>query len=438
MIDIRSLREHPEEVIRRLELRGVKRSLVEQLLDLDALYRETAARRDTLRAELNELSKSVGELMKSGRRDEAQALREQSRALGDSLREVEESAERYGSERDALLLLIPNLPSPDAPIGEDETGNRVIRYWVPDRGYIEPREFVLPEFPEFKKVPHWQIGEETRILDLPRAAKISGSMFAMYRGDGARLLRALVNYALDSHSDAYEEIRPPTLVKEETMVATGHLPKFADEAYAIERDGLYAIPTAEVPLTSLARDEILAEAELPLRFTAYTSCYRREAGAAGADTRGLLRLHEFDKVEIMSYCRPEDAQSMFFELTARAERLIQGLGLTYRVLDLCTGDLGQSAARTFDLEVYSPGTGKWLECSSVSWCSDYQARRANVRYRPSDGGKPRLVHTLNGSALAWPRIIAALLETGRQPDGTVRLPDAIASYFGKSRLGNGN
>jgi seryl-tRNA synthetase len=264
---------------------------------------------------------------------------------------------------------------------------------------------------------------------MERGAKLSGSMFPLYRGFGARLLRALTAFALDSHADEFEEVRPPTLVLTETMVSTGHLPKFEEDAYHLERDDLWAIPTAEVPLTSMWRGDIIEEADLPLRLTAATACFRREAGAAGRDTRGLLRVHEFDKVELFAYATPDQAPALHDEMVARAERLLQQLGLEYRVLDLCTGDMGNSAARTFDLEVYSPGVDQWLEVSSVSWCTDYQARRANIRYRPGSGGGPLLVHTLNGSALAWARIWAALVETGRRPDGSVVLPEVLAPYL---------
>jgi seryl-tRNA synthetase len=254
-------------------------------------------------------------------------------------------------------------------------------------------------------------------------------MFPLYRGFGARLLRALSSFALDSHSDEFEEVRPPTLVLTGTMVSTGHLPKFEEEAYHLERDDLWAIPTAEVPLTSMWRGDVLEEAELPLKLTAGTACYRREAGAAGRDTRGLLRVHEFDKVELFAYSTPEQAPALLEAMVARAEAMLRQLGLQYRVLDLCTGDIGNSAARTFDLEVYSPGVDRWLEVSSVSWCTDYQARRANIRYRPATGGTPVFVHTLNGSALAWARIWAALVETGRQADGSVVLPEVLAPYL---------
>ena len=255
-------------------------------------------------------------------------------------------------------------------------------------------------------------------------------MFVLYRGLGARLQRALVQFGLDRNADAFEEVRPPTLVRTDTLMSTGQLPKFADDAYHLERDDLWAIPTAEVPLTSLYRDEVLAEADLPVRLMAHTSCYRREAGSAGRDTRGLLRLHEFDKVEILAYATPDQAHDMHAELLARAEGAIADLGLPYRVLDLCTGDLGISSARTFDIEVYAPGADRWLEVSSVSWFSDYQARRANIRFRPTEGKGTQLVHTLNGSGLAVPRVWAALVETYRRPDASIEIPEVLHPYMG--------
>jgi seryl-tRNA synthetase len=257
-------------------------------------------------------------------------------------------------------------------------------------------------------------------------------MFPLYRGEGARLVRALCQLALDLNRDAYEEIRPPTLVRTETMVSTGHLPKFEDDAYHLERDDLWAIPTAEVPLTSLGRDQVFDEADLPVRLMAHTSCFRREAGSAGRDTRGLLRVHEFDKVEILAYATPEQAPEVHADILRRAEAALASLGLAYRVLDLAAGDLGASSARTFDLEVYAPGCDMWLEASSVSWFSDYQARRANIRYRPAGGGSARTIvaNTLNGSALAVPRVWAAVVETHRQRDGSIALPPALQPYFG--------
>ena len=288
---------------------------------------------------------------------------------------------------------------------------------------------MLPEYAAHQRVPHWETGTALGILDNERAAKISGSMFTMLRGMGATLSRALCQLALDGNADAFEEIRPPSLVTTATLTATGQLPKFADDAYAIERDDLWCIPTAEVPLTSLYRDELLDEADLPRRFMAYTPCYRRESGAAGRDTRGMLRGHEFDKVEILAYATAAQAPALLDEFVGRAEGTIGALGLPYRIIEICTGDMGQSHHRSYDIEVWAPGADRWLEVSSVSWFSDYQARRGNLRYRPADAKGTQFVHTLNGSALAVPRVWASILEVYRQPDGSVAIPEALWPYM---------
>jgi seryl-tRNA synthetase len=419
MIDIRLVREDIAGVKAALGRRGVDPAEIDRLAELDQEARAAVGHRDDYRAEVKALSKQVGEARRQSDAALAEELTERSRQLGDEERTLNTVAEAATQEVHQALLYLPNLPAPDAPDGDGPEENVVARTW--------PEE--PPAYRAAQRVPHWDIGAELGLLDMERGAKLSGSMFPLYRGFGARLLRALTSFALDSHSDQFEEVRPPTLVLTETMVSTGHLPKFEEDAYHLERDDLWAIPTAEVPLTSMWRGDILEEAELPLRLTAATACFRREAGAAGRDTRGLLRVHEFDKVELFAYTTPDQASAQHQDMVARAERLLQDLGLHYRVLDLCTGDMGPSAARTFDLEVYSPGVDQWLEVSSVSWCSDYQARRATIRYRPEGGGAPVLVHTLNGSALAWARIWAALMETGRQPDGSVVLPEVLAPYL---------
>jgi seryl-tRNA synthetase len=419
MIDIRLVRDDTDAVKAALARRGVDPSEIDRLVALDAAARTAVGSRDDLRAEVKALSRQVGEARRAGDAALAEELAERSRRAGEDERARNEEADAAQEAVRTALLYLPNLPSPDAPDGTGEDDNVVAR----------THPATPPTYEACQRVPHWEIGAELGLLDLERGAKLSGSMFPLYRGMGARLLRALTSYALDSHADEYEEVRPPTLVLTETMVSTGHLPKFEEEAYQLERDDLWAIPTAEVPLTSMWRGDVLAEADLPLRLTAGTACYRREAGAAGRDTRGLLRVHEFDKVELFAYTTPEQAPAQLAGMVARAEALLASLGLQYRVLDLCTADISNSAARTFDLEVYAPGVDRWLEVSSVSWCSDYQARRANIRYRPEGGGGPQFVHTLNGSALAWARIWAALVEVGRRPDGSVVLPDVLAPYL---------
>jgi seryl-tRNA synthetase len=373
------------------------------------------------------LSRLVGEARRDKDAETAEKLTEKSRRLGDEERVATEAMERVGALLHDELLMIPNLPAPEAPDGADENDNvELRRWWV---GMDEGLPF--PTYAEHQKVPHWDIGIELGILDLEAGARLAGSMFPLYRGDGARLLRALSAFSLDRHLGVYEEIRPPTFALTATMMSTGHLPKSSDDMYAIERDGLWAIPTAEVPLTSMHAGEILEESRLPIRLCAQTNCFRREAGAAGRDTRGVLRVHEFEKVELFAYATQAQAAGAQADILARAEGLLRALGLTYRVLDLCTGDLGGPAARTFDLEVFAPGSDRWLEVSSVSWYRDYQTRRANVRYRPAGGGAPVFADTVNGSALAWARIWAALVECGRQADGSVVLPAVLAPFMGE-------
>jgi seryl-tRNA synthetase len=421
MLDIRRIRTEFDAVRAELARRGDESVLsdLDRVRDLDERQRRVVAERDELRGRVNALSKEVGGLRRDGRVEEAEALQVESRTLGEQEKQLDGEADEVGNELRTLLLGIPNLPAADAPDGATADDNPVVRV----EGFDESA------YAEHQRVPHWEIGSELGILDLERAVKMSGSMFTMFRRQGATLARALCQAALDGNSDAFEEIRPPTLVLTDTLISTGHLPKFVDEAYHLERDDLWAIPTAEVPLTSLARDEILDEVDLPVRLMAYTPCFRREAGSAGRDTRGLLRVHEFDKVEILAYATPDQAGAMHEEILSRAEGLIRDLGLAYRIVDLCTGDLGNAAARTFDIEVYSPGVDQWLEVSSVSWFSDYQARRANVRYRPTGSKKPEMLHTLNGSALAVPRVWAALVETHRQPDGSVQVPEVLHPYL---------
>lgn len=419
MLDIRLFRNELDRVTEGLSRRGEDLSVVDRVVALDTEIRRLNAERDELRSRIRSLSNEVGQLMRDGQRELAQELQQESRQLGAREKDLDRQSDERSVELRELLLRIPNLPSDDAPIGAGEEENIVVR--------VENHD--LDSYAEHQRVPHWEIGEALGILDVERGVKMSGSMFVMYRKAGAQLVRALCQAALDRNADLYEEVRPPTLVRTDTMMATGHLPKFADDAYHLERDDLYAIPTAEVPLTSLARDEILAEGDLPMRLMAHTSCFRREAGSAGKDTRGLLRVHEFDKVEILALTTPDQAADLHAEILSRAEGLIRDLGLAYRILDLCTGDLGNSARRTFDIEVYAPGVDRWLEVSSVSWFGDYQARRANVRYRVAGGKGTEICHTLNGSALAVPRVWAGIVETYRQPDGSVVVPELLRPYM---------
>lgn len=426
MIDVRLLRTDPVGVREALARRG-DTTFLEQLdeaIVLDERLRELTSARDRIRAEVNDLSKQVGALRRDGKVDEATELQAASKALGADEQRLAAEADDVETGRRDLLLRIPNVIHPDVPDGASDADNPVVvgPVGLPD------------EFAEYQRVPHWETGAALRILDPERATKISGSMFAMTRGLGATLGRALCQLALDRNADAFEEIRPPSLVTTATLTATGQLPKFADDVFAIERDDLWCIPTGESPLTSMYGDEILDEADLPMRLMAATPCYRREAGAAGRDTRGLLRSHEFDKVEIFALATPEQAPELLIELRDRAEATIAALELPYRIIEISSGDLGQSHHRSFDLEVFAPGADQWLEVSSVSWFSDYQGRRANIRYRRrTTDAKPakgtEIAHTLNGSALAVPRVWAAIVENHRQPDGSVRLPEVLHPYL---------
>lgn len=420
MLDIKLIRTDPEAVKAAIARRGDDTSSIDQVLELDTRLRAIGTQRDDIRGEVNSISKQVGALHRDGKGDEAAALQVKSKELGEQEKQLSAEADQLQADVRLALLNIANMPAPEAPDGLTEDDNVVVRV----------ENFDPASFADHQKKPHWEIGEELGILDVDRAVKMSGSMFAMYRGAGAHLLSALISYGLDRNRDAFEQVRPPTVVKTDTMVGTGHLPKFSDDAYHLERDDLWAIPTAEVPLTSMVAGEVLDEAELPMRLMAHTSCYRREAGSAGRDTRGLLRVHEFDKVELYAFCTPEQAQDMHMEILDRAENAIRDLGLAHRVLDLACGDISGAGARTYDIEVFAPGADRWLEVSSVSWCTTYQARRANIRFRRDGEKGTEFVHSLNGSGLAVPRVWAGIVETYRQPDGSVRIPDVLQPYMG--------
>ncbi len=419
MLDIKLFRTDPEAVKTAVARRGDDTSAVDRVVELDSRLRTVGTQRDDIRSEINSLSKQVGQLHRDGKGDEAAELQTRSKELGEREKLLSEEAEVLQDNVRHELLYIANMPADDAPDGLTEDDNVVVRV-----------ENLQDEYADHQKVPHWEVGEELGILDVDRAVKMSGSMFAMYRGAGAHLLSALITYGLDRNRDAFEQIRPPTVVKTDTMIGTGHLPKFEDDAYHLERDDLWAIPTAEVPLTSLVAGEVLDAAALPMRLMAHTSCYRREAGSAGRDTRGLLRVHEFDKVELYSFCTPEQAPDMHREILERAENAIRDLGLAHRVLDLACGDISGAGARTYDIEVFAPGADRWLEVSSVSWCTTYQARRANIRFRREGEKGTDFVHSLNGSGLAVPRVWAGIVETYRQADGSVRIPEVLQPYMG--------
>jgi len=419
VIDVRLLRTQPDAVRTALERRA-KPEVVEQLehaIRLDVRLRDIVAERDAARARINELSQQVGTLRRE--KKDAEPLMAESRTLGEQEKALaDEFSQVEGLLRD-LLLRIPNVPHPDVVVGASSHDNTVVT------GPLQ----MPAKFADHQRVPHWETGAALGILDAERAVKISGAMFTMQRGLGATLARALCQFALDRHADAYEEIRPPSLVTTATLTATGQLPKFADDAYRMANDDLWCIPTAEAPLTSLHAGEILEESVLPLRYMAFTPCFRREAGSAGRDTRGMLRSHEFDKVEILAVTTPEDAPRMLDEFLARVVDTIAALGMPYRVLEICTGDLGQSHYRSYDVEIYAPGCDQWLEVSSISWFSDYQARRGDIRLRREGKKGTEFVHTLNASALAVPRVWAAILENFRQPDGSVVIPSVLHPYM---------
>jgi seryl-tRNA synthetase len=421
VIDVRLLRTNIEGVRTALARRGKPEVLnqVDEAVQLDSRLRDITTERDAIRAEVNDLSKQVGTLRRDKRNDEAEALMGRSRELGETERVLQAEFDEVQGALHQIMLRIPNLPHADAPDGAGDHENPVVK------GPIN----MPAQFADHQRVPHWETASHLGILDNERATKIAGAMFTMQRGLGATLARALCQFALDSNADAFEEIRPPSFVTTATLTATGHLPKFADDAYAIERDDLWAIPTAEVPLTSLHAGEVLEESELPVRLMAYTPCYRREAGSAGRDTRGMLRAHEFDKVEILAIARPEDAPELLTELVARAESLMAALELPYRIIEICTGDMGGSHHRSYDIEVYAPGCDAWLEVSSVSWFSDYQARRADIRFKRTGQKGTEIANTLYGSALAVPRVWAAICENYRQADGSVRIPTVLLPYM---------
>jgi seryl-tRNA synthetase len=424
VLDIRRIREEPDEVRARLAVRGNSALLtaVDRALELDETRRGLVAQVDDMRARRNEVSPRVAELKREGRPDEAAAVIAEMRELGERLAEQEALLTEAESALDAALQEIPNTPAADVPPG-GEADAVVQREWGEEPSPFERR-------------PHWELGESLGILDLPRGAKIAGSGFPIYVGRGARLERALINFMIDLHTDehGYTEIWPPLLVNRAAAYGTGHLPKFGDDMYCAVGDDLFLVPTAELPLTNMHADEILDSADVPIRYAAYTPCFRREAGAHGKDTRGLLRLHQFDKVEMMRFERPEASDAALDELTGHAEAVLQALGLRYRVLLLAGGDLGFANARTYDIEAWAPAVGRWLEVSSCSTYTDYQARRANVRYRPEPGAKPEYVHTLNGSGLGVARTMVALLETYQQPDGTIEIPEVLVEYVGADRI----
>ncbi|MGI6614562.1 MAG: serine--tRNA ligase [Dethiobacteria bacterium] len=417
MLDLKFVRENPQIVKEAIALKSEPADL-DRLLELDRERRRLLQKTEELKQLRNRVSREIG---RAGTDPAAvQQKKEEMRRVSTRIKEFDDGLRRFDEEMEEIALRLPNIPDPAVPPGKDEADNKEIRAWG-----------TPPEF-SFTPQPHWDLGEALGILDFPRAGKIAGSRFALYCGDGARLERALINFMLDLHTGehGYREIFPPFLVNSGSMTGTGQLPKFAEDAFKIEGADYYLIPTAEVPVTNLHRDEILDAAQLPLRYVAYSACFRSEAGAHGRDTRGLIRQHQFNKVELVKFVAPEESSQELESLTADAEKVLQLLGLPYRVMLMCSGDLGFAAAKKYDLEVWLPSAGTYREISSCSNFTDFQARRAGIRYRPAPGQKAQFLHTLNGSGVAIGRTVAAILENYQQEDGSVILPEVLRPYFG--------
>ncbi len=417
MIDYRLIRSEPERVREALRQRGYEPSMVDEWLAVDTRWRELTTQVETLTAEQNRVSREIPQLKKAGQ--DVSGLIAQMRELGEQIKHLEQQRRELEEQREQMLLMFPNIPHETTPIGADASHN------------VEVRRGGAPHPMEFEPRPHWEIAERLGLIDFERGTRISGSGFHVYTGLGARLERALINFMLDLHTreHGYTEVFPPFLVRPEVMQGTGQLPKFAEEMYRCADDPLYLIPTAEVPVTNLYRDEILSAEQLPINLVAYSPCFRREAGAAGRLTRGLLRVHQFNKVELVKFTTPETSYAEHERLLRDAETVLQRLELPYRIMLLCTGDLGFAAAKCYDLEVWSPGVQQWLEVSSCSNFEDFQARRANIRFRREPTAKPEYVHTLNASGVATARLMAALLENYQQADGSVLIPHALRPYM---------
>jgi seryl-tRNA synthetase len=422
MLDIRLIREKPEFVRERLATRGGgDETRIDDVLKVDVERRKAETELQQLQAERNRLSKEIG--AKKSRKETTTDLEASVRKIGDQITALNERAAKFDEEQRALLLEIPNLPHATVPLGRDPSANKIVRDWA-----NKPKL-------AGKVLDHVALGEKLKILDLERATKLSGSGFICFTGAGARLERALINFMIDlqAREHGYIEVSPPFLVRRDCMIGTSQLPKFEPDMYGLESGELFLTPTAEVPLTNLYREEILQGADLPRKLVAYTPCFRREAGSAGRETRGIIRVHQFDKVELVKITTAEKSYEELESLVADAEKVLQLLGLHYRVIVLCTGDLGFGSAKTYDLEVWSPGQNAYLEVSSCSNFEDYQARRMNLRYKDADG-KNKFAHTLNGSGLALPRLFAALIENFQQPDGSIQIPEKVQPYFGAAEI----
>ena len=415
MLDINLFREDPDAIKKSLQLRQMETGIVDQVIALDQQRRTLLVEVESLKATRNTESRNIGKIKDV---EERKAKIEAMRVVGDRIAELDEGVRQAESSLEALIATIPNLVAPDVPVGKNEEENVVVK-----------TVGAVPEY-AFQALPHWDLGPALGILDFERGVKVTGSRFYILSGAGARLQRALIAWMLDLHiRQGYLEKYTPFMVREQTLYGAGQLPKFVDNLYHDHEEDLWMVPTAEVPLTGMHMDEILEEKDLPLRYTAYTPCFRREKMSAGRDVRGIKRGHQFDKVEMYIYCKPEDGKKELEKMVADAEETCALLGFTYRVLRLCTGDLGFNAHETYDIEIWSPGCQEWLEVSSVSHVGEFQARRANIRYRP-EGGKTRAVHTLNGSGLGMPRTLIGVLENYQQADGSVVVPDVLKPWMG--------
>ncbi len=425
MLDPQFIRDNPELVRQAiLNKKAGETALVDRALEADENRRASLTELQTIQQQLNEATKKIGPLMKEGKRDEAAPLIEQTAQLKEQIKAVEEVARANEEAFNNVLLEIPNIPNESVPVGMTPEDNETLFEWE-----------AIPSF-DFAPKPHWELADIHGLIDFERGAKVTGAGFPFYIGKGARLQRALIQFFLDLAGDSgYTEMQPPLVINEASGIGTGQIPDKEGQMYETERDELFMIPTAEVPVTNFHRDEILEAAELPIKYAAYTPCFRREAGSYGKDVRGLNRLHQFDKVELVRFVHPEESYDHLEQLREDAERAVQQLGLPYRRLLMCTGDMGFTQSKKYDLEVWSAGQDRWLEVSSISNFEAFQARRANIRFRPEDGGKPQFVHTLNGSGLALPRIVATILENNQRADGSISIPEVLWPYTRFDQIG---
>lgn len=424
MLDIRLIREDADSIKDRVKTRGGDaHQLIDEILECDVIRREAETEKQKLQGERKSESKNIGALKKAG--EDTSDIEAKVRGIGEQIKEIGEKADAAETKQTDLLLQVPNVPHPDCPVGDSEDDNPLLREWGEQ-----------PKF-DFEPKDHVQLGEAQELFSFELGAKISGSGFITFTGDGARLERALIQFLLDQHTrqNGYKEVAPPIVINRDAMFGTGQLPKFEDDMYGIEDGAYFLAPTAEVPVTNLYRDMIVAESDFPIKVTAFTPCFRREAGSAGRESKGMIRMHQFDKVELVNIVHPDESFEQLEKLTREAEEILELLGLHYRTIELCTGDIGFSSTKTYDIEVWAPGHGSYLEVSSCSNFGDYQARRMKLRYKDKEKKKNFFCHTLNGSGTALPRLYVALIETYQQKDGTIKIPEVLQPYFGAEQIG---